>query len=82
MGRTLLYVSAGACVATGVLSLLFSFGMPWAGDIATTLDQVGWDAVSRITPSSTLVLALMCLGLGIPTLVVLNATAWKDTEGY
>jgi hypothetical protein len=82
MGRALLYISAGACVATGVLSLFFSFGMPWGTDIATSLDQVGWDAVSRITPSSTFVLALMCFGLGVPTLIALNATAYKETGGY
>ena len=81
MGRTLLWITGGILVATGVLSLFFSFGAP-GGDIATTLDVRGWDAVADLETTTSFPLAMMGLLMGIPLLVGLNATAWRETDGY
>ncbi|MFZ5475608.1 MAG: hypothetical protein ACOZNI_02435 [Myxococcota bacterium] len=82
MVRTVMWIVGGVLVATGVLSLFFTFETPYGGDIATTLDRVGWDAVADFTTTPTAALAAICLLLGIPILVGLNATAWKQTGGY
>ena len=81
MGRTLLWITGGVLVATGMIALLFSFGTPW-GDIAENVSSVGGDAVGDIETTPSLAIALLGLGLGIPLLVGLNATAWKATGGY
>ena len=81
MARTLLWILGGGLCATGILSLLFSFGTPW-GDIALNLSSTGWDAVGDITTTPMAMVALVCIGVGVPILVALNATAWKSTGGY
>jgi hypothetical protein len=82
MTRTFLWVLGGALCATGVLSALFAFEVPFGGDIATSLDRVGFDAVADVTTNGFFPLTLLGLGLGIPLLVSLNAGAWKQTGGY
>ncbi len=81
MARTLLWITGGVLVATGMISLFFSFGTPW-GDIAENLSQTGWDAVADIEGKPSIAITLFGLGLGIPLLIGLNATAWKATGGY
>jgi hypothetical protein len=81
MGRTLLWITGGVLVATGMISLYYSFGTPW-GDMAENLTQVGWDGVADVQSFPAITVALFGLGLGIPLLVGLNATAWKETGGY
>ena len=81
MFRSVLWVLGGLLCAIGSMSLLFAFGTP-DGDMATTLSSVGWDAVADIQPTGAAPLAGICLALGIPLLVGLNATAWKHTGGY
>lgn len=82
MTRTILWLVGGLCCAVGILSLLFSFEVPLGGDIATSLDRVGWDATGDVTTTPRFVVAMICLAVGVPTLVGLNATAWKQTGGY
>ncbi|MEN9786189.1 MAG: hypothetical protein RLZZ299_1453 [Pseudomonadota bacterium] len=94
MFRSMLWVLGGLLVATGALSLLFSFGTPdqadaAAGgaatfdlDMAEKLGVVGWDAVANIGPTGFMPLALLGLAVGVPVLIGLNATAWKHTGGY
>jgi hypothetical protein len=81
MARTLLWILGGVLCATGIMSLLFSFGTPW-GDISVNLSQTGWDAVGDVGPTPVATFAFLCIGLGAPILVALNATAWKSTGGY
>jgi hypothetical protein len=81
MYRSVLWVLGGLLCSIGAMSLLFAFGTP-DGDMATTLSSVGWDAVADIEPTGAAPLAAICLALGIPLLVGLNATAWKHTGGY
>lgn len=81
MARTLLWITGGVLVATGMISLYFAFGTPW-GPIAENLSNTGWDAVADIELKPAFFVAIGTLGLGIPLLVGLNATAWKATGGY
>lgn len=80
--RTFLWVLGGVLCATGLMSLLFAFETPFGGDIATTLDRVGWDAVGDVTTTPQALVTMLCLGLGLPILIGLNAGAWKQTGGY
>jgi hypothetical protein len=82
MARSVMWIVGGILCATGVVSLLFTFETPFGGDIATSLDRVGWDAVADVTTTPSATLAFLCLALGVPILVGLNATAWKQTGGY
>jgi hypothetical protein len=94
MFRSILWVLGGLLVATGAMSLLFSFGTPdqadaAAGgtatfdlDMAEKLSVVGWDAVANVSPTGYAPLAVLGLIVGVPILVGLNATAWKHTGGY
>lgn len=85
--RTVLWIVGGLLVATGIMSLLFSFGAFGAvgsdeNDMARNLSTLGWDAIHHIAPTSMAPVAFGCIFLGVPILIGLNATAWKKTGGY
>jgi hypothetical protein len=90
MFRAFLWLVGGLCCAVGVLSLLFSFETPFknpelshfSNDIGVTLSSVGWDAVADVTTTGAFPLAVIGIGIGLPILVGLNATAWRSTGGY
>jgi hypothetical protein len=86
MLRSVLWVIGGLLCAVGMFSLLFGFGATVdgkpVGDMATSLSAVGWDAVGDVAPQTSAPFAAICLALGLPVLVGLNATAWKKTGGY
>ena len=86
MVRSALWILGGLLCAIGAMSLLFSFGAALdgkpVGDMATSLNAVGWDGVGDVTALSAAPLAMLGLALGLPILVGLNATAWKKTGGY
>lgn len=79
--RTALWIVGGLLCATGVLTLLFSFGAPY-GDFSTSIAQAGWDGIGDIGPTDKAKFAVLCLGIGAPILIGLNATAWRKTGGY
>ncbi len=81
MARSLLWILGGTLCAFGLVALLFGFATPW-GPIALNLSQTGWDAVGDIAPTPSFTMAVFGLALGAPILIVLNATAWKSTDGY
>jgi hypothetical protein len=81
MARTFAWILGGLFTSFGVLSLLFSFGAPW-GDIATGLDHAGFDAMGDVATTARFGVAAICIAIGLPILVGLNATAWKQTDGY
>jgi hypothetical protein len=82
MFRAFLWIFGGLCCAVGVLCLLFSFETPFGGDMAQTLSAVGWDAVGDVQTTAAFPFAVFGIGLGLPILVGLNATAWRSTGGY
>ena len=79
--RTIGWILGGVLCATGIMNLLFSFDSGGA-DIALSLDRVGWDAMGDVGPNGAFPLSVVCIGLGLPVLVYLNATQWKNTGGY
>ncbi len=79
--RTVLWVVGGVLCATGIMTLLFSFGAPY-GDFSTSIAVAGSDGIGDIQPTDKAKLALFCIVLGAPLLIGLNATAWKKTGGY
>lgn len=79
--RTAGWILGGILCATGILTLLFSFDSGGA-DIALSLDRVGWDAAAEVGPNGNFPFAALCIALGLPTLVYLNATQWRNTGGY
>ena len=79
--RTLGWILGGALCGIGILNLLFSFGTPY-GDIALSLDKVGFDAIQDLAPYPRFLISVLCLGVGAPILIGLNATQWKNTGGY
>lgn len=81
MFRTVLWLIGGLLCAVGVFSLLFSFGGEY-GDFATALSGYGGDAMGDIKTNGFFPVAALCIGLGAPILIGLNATAWRKTGGY
>ena len=79
--RAIAWICGGALCGAGILNLLFSFGTPY-GDIALSLDKVGFDAVEDVTVYPRFLFSVLAIGLGAPLLVYLNATQWKNTGGY
>jgi hypothetical protein len=79
--RTALWILGGLLCASGILTLLFSFGADY-GDFSTSLSQAGWDGIGDITTTTKAKYAFACIGLGAPILIALNATAWRKTGGY
>lgn len=81
MARTVMWILGGVLCAVGILNLLFSFGAPY-GDMATSISQAGFDGMGDITTTPQAIVSVVCIGLGLPILVGLNATAWRKTGGY
>ena len=81
MGRTAAWIFGGICCASGILNLIFSFAAPY-GDMSTAIDKAGWDGIEDIAFTGRFMFSVVCIGIGVPTLIGLNAGAWKSTGGY
>ncbi len=79
--RTIGWLFGGLCCAAGILTMMFAWDSGGA-DIALSLDRVGWDAVENVGPNGRFPMAVLALLLGVPTLIYLNATQWRNTGGY
>jgi hypothetical protein len=82
MARTFGWLFGGICCGTGILNLLFAFQPSTKADYNQSLDHIGWDGLSQVTTTGHFPVAVACIGLGILTLVGLNAGAWRQTGGY
>ena len=76
-----LLLVGGLCLGFGVINLIQSFG--WTGgDINSNFALVGFRGFEEVglLPASTYSLGLVAVGA--VCLIVANATAWKQTDGY
>lgn len=81
MARTFGWILGGVLCGIGIMTLLFSFGAPY-GDMSTSIAQAGWDGIEDISTTGKFPIAVLCILIGAPILIGLNATAWKQTGGY
>lgn len=79
--RTLGWLLGGVLLATGIITLMFSFDSGGA-DIALSLERVGWDAVGDVGPNANFPYAMACIVLGAALVIPLNANQWRHTGGY
>ena len=76
-----LLITGGFAVATGLLNLIWSFG--WSGGtFQSDYASIGFSGLDDIEflPSSEFALPLIAAGVCL--LVLANATAWQETDGY
>lgn len=76
-----LYIIGGLCTGTGILNLYWSFG--WEeGPINSNLRAVGANGLDNMAMLPSADFAIPLVVVGIVCLVIANATAWKETDGY
>jgi hypothetical protein len=77
-----LFLIGGACVATGILNLYWSFGYE-GGSVSEHISEVGFTALDNVAwPLQNAQFSIPLVVVGLLCLVFANATAWKDTDGY
>lgn len=76
-----LLLFGGLCFGTGVINLYYAFGWP-GGDMNTDFSQIGFSGIDNIELLPPGDLALPLIAIGGLCLVIANATAWKETDGY
>ncbi|MSQ03820.1 MAG: hypothetical protein EXR71_18355 [Myxococcales bacterium] len=79
--RTIGWLVGGVCCANGILTMIIAWDSG-GNDIALSLSRVGWDALGDLGPNEHFPLAVASLLIGVPTLLYLNATQWRNTGGY
>ena len=78
---TALYLTGGLCTGAGIISLYWSFGWP-GGPLNGDLRQVGFSGIDNIELLSLGDFSIPSVVVGICCLVLANALAWKETDGY
>lgn len=81
MSRTIGWIIGGLLTGSGIMMMIFSFGAKF-GDFSTSIAQAGWDGIGDIGVTGVFPFAVLCIVCGGATLISLNATAWKHTDGY
>ena len=82
MTKTIMFTIGGLCAGGAILTaVLGGFGVP-GGPAALVYPNLGYDGVAEISLSSSGMLAIALLVVGLATFIAANATAWKETGGY
>lgn len=76
-----LFVVGGLCVATGIIHLYYSFGFS-DGPLNQHIDKVGFTGLDNLALQPSGDFAIPFVLVGLCCLVIANATAWKETDGY
>lgn len=76
-----LFLIGGLCTGTGLLNLYWSFGWE-GGDVNGNLAAVGNTAIDNVSLLPAADFAIPLVAVGVLCLVIANATAWKETDGY
>lgn len=80
-----LFIIGGLCTGTGILNLWWSFGYadaPLTDNVSMHLDKIGNTALDNIGLLETADFSIPLVIVGVACLVIANATAWKETDGY
>jgi hypothetical protein len=84
-----LFLVGGLCTGAGVVNLYYCFGSDAdsATDFAhqgmnTNLAQVGFSAMDNLRALPAAEFSLPLIIVGVACLVLANANAWKETDGY
>ncbi len=76
-----LLLIGGLMAGTGLLNLYYSFG--WVGgDFNSDFSQIGFSALDNIGLLPTSTWSIPLLVVGALMMILANATAWKETDGY
>lgn len=76
-----LFLVGGLCTGFGILSLAWSFGYE-GGPVNQHLGEVGYTAMDNLSLLPAADYSIFLLVVGVCCLVIANATAWKETDGY
>lgn len=76
-----LLIFGGLSVGTGIVRLYYSFGWP-GGTFQSDFAAIGFSGLDNIhlLPPGDYSIALIAIGLCC--MVLANATAWQETDGY
>ncbi|MCB9664295.1 MAG: hypothetical protein H6732_09290 [Alphaproteobacteria bacterium] len=76
-----LLIAGGLSLGTGILFLIDSFG--WAGgEFNKDFAQIGFSGLDDISLLPASQISFPLIVIGAICLIVANATAWKQTDGY
>ena len=77
----ILLIGGGLCTGTGILNLYWSFG--WEGaDINANNAEIGFNGIDNFQLLAAADYAIPLLVVGLFSMIIANATAWKRTGGY
>ncbi len=76
-----LFLVGGLGTGFGILNLYWSFGWP-GGDFNSNLSAIGYSALDNLDTLDAAYYAIPSLVAGLCCLILANATAWKETDGY
>ncbi len=76
-----LFIIGGLCTGTGIINLYWSFGWE-GGPVNTNLSAVGSSAMDNISLLPAADFSIPLVVIGVFCLILANATAWKETDGY
>lgn len=76
-----LFLIGGLCTGTGILNLYYSFGYA-GGDENLNISKLGFSGIDNLSFLPTADFSIPLVLVGVACLVIANASAWKETDGY
>lgn len=76
-----LFLVGGLCTGAGILNLYWSFGRE-TGTLNSDHATVGFSGMDDIQLLQAADFSIPLVVVGFCCLVIANATAWKETDGY
>lgn len=76
-----LFIVGGLCTGTGIINLYFSFGYR-GGSMNEHISDLGASGIDNLELLDYADFSIPLVLVGVACLVIANATAWKETDGY
>jgi hypothetical protein len=76
-----LFLIGGLCTGTGILNLYYSFGYV-GGDENLNISHLGFSGIDNLSFLRPADYSIPLVLVGVACLVIANASAWKETDGY